>query len=104
MVIVSTGNFSFSHMSLSSGVLKGSLLRPTCFSIYMLPLRQNIRSYGISCHCHANATQLFLSVDINDRKQIDSLLKKTLSDLKTASNVIYVQLNADKPEVMILGC
>lgn len=101
MVILSIGNFSFSRVSLSSGLLKCSLLRPICFSIYILPVQQNIRSPGTSCHRHANGTRLFLLVEINDRKLIDSLLK-TLYKCKNCVKC-NLQWNADKPEVMILG-
>lgn len=78
------------------------LLRPICFSIYMLPLQQNICRPCTSCHCHVHGTQLFLSVEINDRKLIDSLLKK-LYKHKNCIKCNFLQLNADKPEVMFSG-
>lgn len=74
------------------------------FGLYAAPAAKIFIVLPISCHCHANDTQLFLSVDRNDRKLIDSLYGENLYQL--TGNCIrgdFWQLNADEPEVMILG-
>ncbi len=48
--LVKLGNFSSSVANLTCGVPQGSILAPSLFSLYMLPLGSILRRHGVSFH------------------------------------------------------
>ena len=68
-----------------------------CFLIYMLPLGNVIRSYGISFHCYADDTQIYISVTLKDSSQILKVECGSTA-IKSWMTQNYLQLNTGKTE------
>uniref|UniRef100_A0A3B1JQH4 Reverse transcriptase domain-containing protein n=1 Tax=Astyanax mexicanus TaxID=7994 RepID=A0A3B1JQH4_ASTMX len=84
------------------GVPQGSILGPLLFNLYMIPLGEIMRDYGISYHSYADDTQIYMALCPNNYGPIDSLCK-CLEQINKWMGQNFLQLNKDKTEIILFG-
>ncbi len=98
---VNIGEFSSGIASLSCGVPQGSILAPILFSLYMLPLGSIFRKHGLSFHCYADDTQIYLP--LKQSLNGPETLMSCLSDVKAWLSLNFLNFNESKTEIIVFG-
>ncbi len=97
---VRLGNFSSLPTKLACGVPQGSILAPILFTLYLLPLGTIFRKHGVSFHCYADDTQIYLPLKRNKHAALESLFA-CLDEVKTWFSQIFLFVNESKTEVIV---
>ncbi len=93
------GEVSKAHQLLT-GVLQGSVLGPLLFSTYTTSLGPIKQAHGLSYHCYADDTQLYLSFQPDD-PMVAARISGCLADISAWMKEHHIQLNLAKTELLV---
>ena len=88
---------------LRCGVPQGSVLGPILYVLYTSPLGDIVRNHGLSCHFHADDTQVYCSFKLHDQVASVQVIESCLNDIDEWMLVNMLKLNRDKTEFLVIG-
>jgi len=103
-VVIGDNESSTKH--LKYGVPQGSVLGPILFNIYIAPLGDLIRKYGLQYHIYADDTQLYIAfspLNKDDSAKAKLTMEKCISMIKDFLLENRMKFNDGKTEFLIIG-
>lgn len=109
---VALGDATSEPHIVTCGMPQGSVLGLVLFNLYLLPLGQIINKHGVSFHCYADDTQLYVKatadeplppVPLSSPSPSLPRLVKCLEEIKGWMEDNFLQLNSSKTEAIMIG-
>uniref|UniRef100_M3XLM6 Reverse transcriptase domain-containing protein n=1 Tax=Latimeria chalumnae TaxID=7897 RepID=M3XLM6_LATCH len=72
------------------------------FSIYLLPVGDIVRRFGLDFHCYADDVQLYLAFPA-DNTGVVEVLEQCLGEIRSWMSRNWLRLNQSKTEVLLIG-
>jgi hypothetical protein len=97
------GSFS-DPLELQFGLPQGSIIGPSGFSLYVLPVGHIIRSFGLSYHMYADDVQVYICFDPKDQVSISTALNtlsRCIDALKEWMKKNMLKRNDNKTEFFV---
>lgn len=99
--LVNIDEYTSQEHNILYGVPQGSILGPSLFLLYILPLGSIIQKYGMN-YLYADDIQLYISVEPRDTASLENL-SNCMSNIVQWMTANFLKLNKDKTEILIVG-
>ena len=90
--------------NLNFGVPQGSVLGPKIYCMYTKPISDIIAGHGLSHHCYADDTQLYIAIEHSANLHSELLrMERCVADIRTWMRHNMLKLNDDKTELIVFA-
>ena len=90
--------------NLNFGVPQGSVLGPKIYCMYTKPISDIIAGHGLSHHCYADDTQLYIAIEHSANLHSELLrMEQCVADIRNWMRHNMLKLNDDKTELIVFA-
>ena len=90
--------------NLNFGVPQGSVLGPKIYCMYTKPRSDMIAGHGLSHHCYADDTQLYIAIEHSANLHSELLrMERCVADIRNWMRHNMLKLNDDKTELIVFA-